>query len=726
MSIVLGYPHSMQPPVADRRELRRTHHGQVRVDDYEWLREKDDPEVTAYLEAENAYTEERTAHLADLRQAIFDEIKARTLETDLSVPLRNRGHWYYGRSFEGQEYGASCRVPVADDRRLAPPRPAEDCRPDQPALPDEEVLLDLDELAEGHEFFSLGGSSVSPDGAAAGLRRRRPSATSATRCGSRTSAPVSCSPTSSPSVMGGVTWSRDGRDALLRHRRRGLASRQDLAAPARHRAGRRRAGLPRDRRPLLGRRRPHPHRPVPASWRPAPRPPPSTASSTPTTPQRGLAGLRPAPRGPRVLPRARRHRRRGRASWCMHNATGPDFEIGVAPIAPTDAGGLAPADPPRPRRPARGRRRVRRPPGGPPAQRGPDPAAHPRARRRRRRRRLPRRVRPRGLHRRLRRQPRASTSPSCGWATPPWPCRRRSTTTTCRSRELTLLRRSPVLGGYDPDDYEEHRLWATARRRRAGADLAGRAAAAPATTAPIPFLLYGYGAYEASIDPYFSVARLSLLDRGRRLRDRPRARRRRDGPPVVRRGQARATSSNTFDDFVACARHLVDDRLDDRRSRSSARARSAGGLLIGAVANQAPEPSPALVAGVPFVDTLTTMLDASLPLTVTEYDEWGNPGGRPGGLRLTSPAYAPYDNVDAQSTTRRSWPRPRSTTPACSTSSRPSGWPGCARPRWAAATSCCAPRCRPGTAGSRVATRPGTTGPSRWPGCWTGWASPTA
>src|SRR3954447_20644709 len=154
----------MQPPVAERRPVTTEHHGRTRVDEYEWLRAKGSPEVTAYLEAENAYTQERTAHLGDLRQSIFEEIKARTLETDLSVPTRNRGYWYYGRSFEGKEYGASCRVPVTDPDHWTPPRPAEDCAPDQPALPGEELLLDLDALAAGHEFFSLGGSTVSPDG----------------------------------------------------------------------------------------------------------------------------------------------------------------------------------------------------------------------------------------------------------------------------------------------------------------------------------------------------------------------------------------------------------------------------------------------------------------------------------------------------------------------------------------------------------------------------------
>ena len=152
------------PPVADRRPVTTEHLGRSRTDEYDWLRAKDDPEVTAYLEAENAWTAARTAHLADLREQLFEEIRARTKETDLSVPSRNRGWWYYGRSFEGREYGASCRVAVTDDGRLDPAGPAEDCGPDEPALPGEEVLLDHDALARDHDFYSVGGISVSPDG----------------------------------------------------------------------------------------------------------------------------------------------------------------------------------------------------------------------------------------------------------------------------------------------------------------------------------------------------------------------------------------------------------------------------------------------------------------------------------------------------------------------------------------------------------------------------------
>src|SRR6266550_2312785 len=104
-----------QPPVADRRPVTSEHHGRTRRDEYDWLRAKGSPEVTAYLEAENAWTTASTDHLAGLREAIYGEIKARTKETDLSVPSRNRGWWYYSRSFEGREYGASCRVRVPEE-----------------------------------------------------------------------------------------------------------------------------------------------------------------------------------------------------------------------------------------------------------------------------------------------------------------------------------------------------------------------------------------------------------------------------------------------------------------------------------------------------------------------------------------------------------------------------------------------------------------------------------
>ncbi|MGN6131756.1 MAG: oligopeptidase B, partial [Nocardioidaceae bacterium] len=149
----------LEPPVAKKVPTSRSHHGDTVVDEYEWLRDKEAPETVAYLEAENAYTEARTAHLADLRERLFTEIRARTQETDLSVPYRIHDWWYYGRSLEGKEYGVSCRCPVDGPDDWTPPRLSVDAE-----VPGEQVLIDMNEMAEGHDFFSLGTASVSPDG----------------------------------------------------------------------------------------------------------------------------------------------------------------------------------------------------------------------------------------------------------------------------------------------------------------------------------------------------------------------------------------------------------------------------------------------------------------------------------------------------------------------------------------------------------------------------------
>lgn len=146
------------PPVAKRVQTRREHHGDVFVDPYEWLRDKDSPEVIAYLEAENDYTERTTAHLEPLRQKIFHEIKARTKETDLSVPTRRGNWWYYARTFEGKQYGVHCRCPVTDPDDWNPPEFDE-----RTEIPGEQLLLDENVEADGHDFFALGAASVSLD-----------------------------------------------------------------------------------------------------------------------------------------------------------------------------------------------------------------------------------------------------------------------------------------------------------------------------------------------------------------------------------------------------------------------------------------------------------------------------------------------------------------------------------------------------------------------------------
>ena len=627
----------MQPPVADRRPVTTTHHGRPRVDEYDWLRDRDDEAVTAYLAAENDHTRAATQHLSDLRQAIFEEIRARTRETDLSVPARHRGHWYYGRTFEGREYGASCRVPVTDPADWTPPRPATDCAPDQPALPGEEVLLDLDELAGDSEYFSLGGSAVSPDTHLLAFAtdttgdERYTIRVKDLRTGRLLDDRIT-------GVLGGATWAPDGEsffyatvdaswrpDTVWRHR---LGSDQADDEAVHHEA---------DARfwVTVGRTRTDRFVQV-------------VCGSKTTTEVRLLDAADPE-RGFWVFAERREgveysveHAVIGGEDvlLVLHNHTGPDFELGVAPVAPTPAEQWRPLI------------------GHDPAVRLEDVDAF------------------RGhlvVHQRSealtqlriltlgedgvtgdhvvefdREVHTVGASGNPDFDTPVVRLGFTSLSVPASiydydvaSRELTLLRRTPVLGGYDPDDYEEHRLWAKADDgEQVPISFVCRRDAADA--GPLPVLLYGYGAYEASMDPYFSIARLSFLDRGagfaiahvrgggelgRRWYD--------DGKLLRKR--------NSFTDFVACARHLVDEGLT-APDRLVAEGASAGGLLVGAVANLAPELFAGIVAAVPFVDNLTTMLDASLPLTVIEYDEWGNPEADPAAYDYLA-SYAPYDNV---------------------------------------------------------------------------------
>ncbi|GAB3265027.1 S9 family peptidase [Nocardioides dilutus] len=630
-----------QPPVAPRRPVTTEHHGRTRVDDYDWLRDKDSAEVTAYLEAENLYTEHRTAHLADLRQAIFDEIKARTLETDLSVPTRSRGHWYYGRSFEGKEYGASCRVPVRGPDDWTPPRPDEDATPDLPALPGEEVLLDLDALAAGHEFFSLGGSSVSPDGTMLAystdvvgderytIRVKDLGADAAT---GELHDEVT-------GVVGGATWDREGRsfyyttvddawrsDKVWRHL---LGTTQADDELVHHET---------DERFFVGVGRSRSDRFI------------MVASGSKTTSEYRFLDADAPEEGLRVFAERREgleysldHAVLGGEDrfLVLHNATGPDFELGTAPIAPTPAGDWTPLVPHDPAvrlenvdafaghlvvsQRSAGLTQLRV------LELGADPAA------------------PVTDDYLVEFDHEIYTVGAGGNPGFDRPTVRLGYTTMAvpasvydydvRSRELTLLKRAPVLGGYDPADYEEHRLWATAED---GERVPISIVARRGSPRPLPVLLYGYGAYELSIDPYFSVARLSLLDRGAAFA----IAHVRGGGEMGRRwyddGKMLA-KQHTFSDFVACARHLVETGWASPETLVAEGA-SAGGLLVGAVANQAPDLFGGIVAGVPFVDALTSMLDASLPLTVTEYDEWGDPADDPAVYDYLA-SYSPYDNV---------------------------------------------------------------------------------
>jgi len=639
-------PGPAVPPVAAKVPTSKTFHGKVRTDDYEWLRRKDDPEVLGYLEAENTYTQARTAHLADLRQAIFEEIRARTLETDLSVPTRSRGYWYYGRSFAGREYGASCRVRAADETDWTPPVPA-DVSPDQPALPGEEILLDLDALAEGHEFFSLGGSAVSPSTT---LLAYSTDVVGDERYTVRVKdlATGDLLPDVIENVHGGATWDRASEwlyyttadeawraDKIWRHR---LGTPQEQDELVFHETDERfwvGVGRTRSDRFMI------------------------IASGAKITseyrfldldaPQESQDWQVFTPREEGIEYSLEHAVIAGEDLFLVsHNAGAPDFELARAPIAPTPREQWTPLIPHTP---------------GVRLEDVDAFAGH-----------LVVHQRSEGLTQLrileldddgvgddylVEFADELYTIGSGGNPSFDTPVVRLGYTTMrtpssiydydVRTRQLSLRKQAPVLGGYQPDDYEEHRLWAKADdgvevpisivvRKDVRQGLDGR-------IAQVPVLLYGYGSYEASIDPYFSVARLSLLERGAAFA----IAHVRGGGEMGRQWYEDGKllhKQNTFSDFAACARHLVATGWTTPRL-IVAEGASAGGLLMGAVANQAPDAFGGVVAGVPFVDALTTMLDASLPLTVTEYDEWGNPEADPEVYDYMA-AYAPYDNVSAQ------------------------------------------------------------------------------
>ena len=150
------------PPVAKREPERREFHGDVFEDDYEWMRNKESAEVRDYVAAENRYCEHRMAHLAGLRNTLFEELKSHVEETDMSVPTRVNDYWYFTRTQQGKQYGVQCRIPVRGENDWEPP--VVDAKGEPGSMPGEQIVFDVNRESEGHDFFRLGGMDVSKDG----------------------------------------------------------------------------------------------------------------------------------------------------------------------------------------------------------------------------------------------------------------------------------------------------------------------------------------------------------------------------------------------------------------------------------------------------------------------------------------------------------------------------------------------------------------------------------
>ncbi len=632
------------PPVADRRPSTRSFHGDDVVDEYEWLRDKESPDTLAYLEAENAYADAQTAHLEGLRETIVEEIRSRTLETDLSVPVRHGDWWYYTRTREGSQYAIRCRCPIGAADDWTPPTIGDD------AVDGEEVLLDSNAEAEGHEFFSLGGFSLSDDGHLLAYStdvvgdERYTIRVKDLRTGELLGDEIA-------GTSGGVTWSAGAShlfyttvdDAWRPHRvwrhRVGSAAADDVVVHEED-----------DERFFTGVGRTHSDAFLVIG-----------ASSKITSEVRVLAADDPEGEFRVVLPRrdgveySLEHAVIGGDDLflLLHNDGAPDFRLDAVPVARALAGEVTSTADAAPVIAAREGVRLE----------DVDVFAHSIFVSYRRE------ALPRVAVMRLAETDGLSAlgepveidfgeelfasgvGGNAEWDQPLVRVGFGSYVTpssvfdyVVETGELILRKQAPVLGDYDPADYEQHRTWATADDgTRVPVSVVVRKGTPRDGTAPA--LIYGYGSYEISLDAGMSIPRLSLLDRGfvfaiAHVRGGGELGRHwyEDGKLLHKK--------NTFTDFVAAARHLVDEGWTSA-DRLVAEGGSAGGLLMGAVANLAPDAFTGVLASVPFVDALTSILDPSLPLTVIEWDEWGDPLHDP-DVYAYMKTYSPYENVTAQ------------------------------------------------------------------------------
>lgn len=589
-------------------------------DPYAWLQERDSAQVLDYLKAENTYQEAQLADQAELRETLFNEIKSRILETDLSLPSPWGPYLYYTRTVAGDEYARHYRCP----------RPADDS-----LLVDEsqeQLLLDPNELANGG-FFSLGAFSISPDH----QRLAYSLDTSGEEIYTLFVKELSNGKVSElafENCDGSMTWANDSLTLffgelddthrphkLFRYRLDGTAAEEVF-----HEA---------DGRFFLHCYRSSSERQLLLSL-----------GSKTTSEVWVLDASQPQQAFTCLAPRVEDHeydvdhgKLDDQWTWLIRsNRDGINFALYQAAdtgVVPTESdwqnliphsdtvmldgmslnasamtlslreGGLP---------------IIEVHPQGLPAYRVQLPdAAY-------------------SLH----------VQNSLEFASDKIRLRYEALNRPAQIRQLTLasgeqkvLKETQVLGPFDADAYVSQRLWATAPDGTqvpislvVKREMLGK---------PTPLYLYGYGAYGESLDPWFSHARLSLLDRGMAFAIAHVRGGGELGEAWYRAGK-QEHKQNTFNDFIACAEHLIANGFTTTKQLAISGG-SAGGLLIGAVLNQRPELFAAAIAEVPFVDVLNTMLDPDLPLTVTEYDEWGNPEEPAVYDRIK--AYAPYENVSA-------------------------------------------------------------------------------
>ncbi len=604
-----------QPPVAKKIPKELTIHGDTRVDNYFWIRERENPEVIDYLNAENAYTDSVMAHTKNLQKKLFDEIVGRIKKDDSSVPYKKNGYFYYVRYEKGGEYPIYCRKKGSMDA-------------------EEEIMLNVNEMAKGYAYYQVVGLNVSEDnkllafGVDTVSRRKYTIYVKNLETGELLPDKISI-------TTGGSTWSNDNKtlyyttkdpetlrsNKIFRHTLGSEQKNDKLIFEEIDETYDTYVYKTKSKKFLM-----------------------IGSSSTLSTEYRFADANADNPEFKVFQPRERDleynvyHFKD--KFYVLTNLEAKNFRLMETPDTKTEKENWK------------------------------EVISH--------------RTdvlledmdifqnylvlseRKNGLNQiRVINQTDKSdyyidfgeetysawTTTNLDFDTEILRYGYTSLTTptstydfNMKTKEKTLLKQAEVLGDFDPANYEAKRLYATA---------------SDGTKIPIslvyrkdkfkqdgnsPCLQYAYGSYGYSMDPYFSSVRLSLLDRGFVY-----------AIAHVRGGQEMGRQwyedgkllkkKNTFTDFIACSEYLIEQKYTNP-DKLFAMGGSAGGLLMGAIANMRPDLYKGIIAQVPWVDVVTTMLDASIPLTTSEYDEWGNPNNKEYYDYMLS--YSPYDNVKAQ------------------------------------------------------------------------------
>jgi oligopeptidase B len=598
------------PPVAERIPHPTALHGETLPDDYFWLREKQDPKVIRYLEAENAYTDSMTADAQALRDSLYQEILGRIKQTDLSVPYRRGGFLYYSRTEAGKQYPILCR------------------RKGDMETP-EEVMLDVNALAEGHRFMGLGDVEVSPDGGLVAYStdstgyRQYILAIKDLRSGR--SLPDHAERVTS------VAWAADGRtvfytqeDSIAKrsyrlYRHALGAAADDLIYQENDEHFEIGVGASRSREWLIQTRSSHTTSEVAV-----------LPAATPTAAWKLVA--------PRIHGREYYLDHRGDRFWIRVNDRGKNFRLVTAPVATPGPSHWTEILPHRPDVMLSAVmcfkdyvvlvERIQ----GLPQLVVMDPQSH-----------ATRQV----AFEEVAYTVGPSTNEEFDISTFRYGYQSFLTPPSVYDLDLAalgsrLLKRTEVLGGWDPSRYSMERLTATAKDgAKIPITILYRKGTPRDGTAPC--LLYGYGSYGIPQNVTFSSTRFSLVDRGM-VFAMAHVRGGGEFGETWHEAARMASKMNTFTDFIACGEELIRQKIA-RKDGLVIQGGSAGGLLMGAVTNLRPDLFRGVLAQVPFVDVLNTMLDESLPLTVGEFEEWGNP--KIAEQYRWMRAYSPYDNIHA-------------------------------------------------------------------------------